>query len=152
MLPALEFAVSPEWYVPDERHCVRLWDKYGMMPHIREHCRAVASVAVEIARRAEERGLVRSGRCLSQAYALAGGLLHDLAKTYTIRYGGAHTQLGAAWVREETGNPALAQAVLWHASWPWEFGPFSDTDDPLRLPVIVAYADKRVRHAVQTYG
>ena len=147
MLPALEFSVSPSWYVPDERQCVRLWDKYGMMPHIREHCRAVASVAVEIARRAEKRGLVPPERGFSEAYALAGGLLHDLAKTYTIRHGGAHSQLGAAWVREETGNPALAQAVLWHVSWPWSGGALDDTADPLRLPVVVAYADKRVRHA-----
>ena len=75
MLPALEFSVSPSWYVPDERQCVRLWDKYGMMPHIREHCRAVASVAVEIARRAEKRGLVPPERGFSEAYALAGGIL-----------------------------------------------------------------------------
>lgn len=147
MIPALEFSVSPSWYVPDERQCVRLWDKYGMMPHIREHCRAVASVAVDIVRRAAERGLAPAERGLTEAYALAGGLLHDIAKTYTIRHGGAHSQLGAAWIREETGNPALAQAVLWHVAWPWEGGPLDDTADPLRLPVIVAYADKRVRHA-----
>ena len=34
------------WNVPDEAQCVRLWDKYGMMPHIREHCRAVSSVRI----------------------------------------------------------------------------------------------------------
>lgn len=147
MLPALDFPVSPAWHVPDEKQCVRLWDKYGMMPHIREHCRAVASVAVEIVRRAEERGIVPAGRSLTVPYALAGGLLHDLAKTYSIRHGGAHAQLGAAWVREETGNPALAQAVLWHVSWPWEGGVLDDAADPLRLPIVVAYADKRVRHA-----
>ena len=147
MLPALAFPVSPAWNVPNEAQCVRLWDKYGMMPHIREHCRAVASVAVDIVRRAEARGLASAERGFSEAYALAGGLLHDLAKTYTIRHGGAHSQLGAAWVREETGNPALAQAVLWHVSWPWEGSAMDDVGDPLRLPVIVAYADKRVRHA-----
>lgn len=146
MLPSLAFPVSAAWNVPDEKECQRLWDKYGMMPHIREHCRAVASVAIEIVRRAEERGLIPDGRALSVSYALAGGLLHDLAKTYTIRHGGSHAQLGAAWVREETGNPALAQAVLWHVSWPWNEGELDDTADPLRLPVIVAYADKRVRH------
>lgn len=147
MLPALSFPVSPDWNVPDEAQCVRLWDKYGMMPHIREHCRAVASVALEIVRRAGERGLLSEGRGLSEPYVLAGGLLHDLAKTYTIRHGGSHAQLGAAWVRDETGNPALAQAVLWHVSWPWQEGPLDDAADPLRLPVIIAYADKRVRHA-----
>jgi putative nucleotidyltransferase with HDIG domain len=117
-----------------------------MMPHIREHCRAVASVALEIVRRAEERGVLPEGRGLSVPYVLAGGLLHDLAKTYTIRHGGSHAQLGAAWVRDETGNPALAQAVLWHVSWPWQDGLLDDAADPFRLPVIIAYADKRVRH------
>ena len=146
MLPSLVFPVSPAWNVPDEAQCVRLWDKYGMMPHIREHCRAVASVALEIVRRAEERGVLPAGRGLERPYVLAAGLLHDIAKTYTIRHGGSHAQLGAAWVREETGNPALAQAVLWHVSWPWPEGELSELVDPMRLPVIIAYADKRVRH------
>jgi len=146
MLPSLSFPVSPAWYVPDEAQCVRLWDKYGMMPHIREHCRAVASVALEIVRRAGERGLIPEGRGLDAPSVLAAGLLHDIAKTYTIRHGGSHAQLGAAWVRDETGNPALAQAVLWHVSWPWQEGPLDDSADPLRLPVVIAYADKRVRH------
>ena len=146
MLPSLSFPVSPSWYVPDEAQCVRLWDKYGMMPHIREHCRAVASVALEIVRRAGERGLIPEGRGLDAPSVLAAGLLHDIAKTYTIRHGGSHAQLGAAWVRDETGNPALAQAVLWHVSWPWQEGPLDDSADPLRLPIIIAYADKRVRH------
>jgi len=146
MLPSLSFPVSPSWYVPDEAQCVRLWDKYGMMPHIREHCRAVASVALEIVRRAGERGLIAEGRGLDAPSVLAAGLLHDIAKTYTIRHGGSHAQLGAAWVRDETGNPALAQAVLWHVSWPWQEGPLDDSADPLRLPVVIAYADKRVRH------
>ena len=117
-----------------------------MMPHIREHCRAVASVALDIVRRAEERGVLPAGRGLECPYVLAAGLLHDIAKTYTIRHGGSHAQLGAAWVREETGNPALAQAVLWHVSWPWPDGELDELADPMRLPVIIAYADKRVRH------
>ena len=146
MLPSLSFPISPAWNVPDEAQCVRLWDKYGMMPHIREHCRAVASVALDIVRRAGARGILPEGRGLDEPTTLAAGLLHDIAKTYTIRHGGSHAQLGAAWVRDETGNPALAQAVLWHVSWPWQEGPLDDSADPLRLPIIIAYADKRVRH------
>lgn len=71
---------------------------------------------------------------------------HDIAKTWTILHGGAHDQLGAAIVREETGNPLLAQAVLYHVQWPWEEGPLAPENEPLRLPLLVAYADKRVRH------
>lgn len=147
MLPPLEFAYNPSWPIPDEKQCARLWDKYDVMPHIREHCRAVASVAVEIARRAERSGLVPQNRLLNESSALAAALLHDLAKTYAIRHGGSHAQLGAAWVREETGNPALAQAVLFHVSWPWENTVMDDVQDPLRLPIVIAYADKRARHA-----
>ena len=147
MLPALHFPVCTGWSIPDEAECVLLWDKYAMLPNIREHCRGVAGVACHIARRAAERGLVPSGRLLDEPLTRAAGLLHDLAKTYTIRHGGSHAQLGAAWVRDETGNPLIAQAVLFHVSWPWQDGELDDVADPLRLPVIVAYADKRVRHS-----
>lgn len=146
MFPPLSFDIDPSWAVPDEDQCVRLWDKYGMMPHIRQHCQAVADVAVEIVRRAEERKSFSNGQVLNVPLVRAAALLHDLAKTYTIRHGGSHALLGAAWVREETGNPALAQAVLFHVSWPWKEGELEDVRNPLRLPLIVAYADKRVRH------
>lgn len=141
-LPPLDFApVSGLPPVPDEAACARLWDKYDMLPHIREHCRAVARVALDVAARAAARG-----RAMDLNAVRAAALLHDLAKTYTIRHGGGHAQLGAAWVREETGNPALAQAVLFHVSWPWSEGPLAPEADPLRLPLIVSYADKRARH------
>ncbi|WP_294447185.1 HD domain-containing protein [uncultured Mailhella sp.] len=147
MLPALEFPADPAWFVPDEEHCALLWDKYDMMPNIREHCRGVARVAVEIVRRAEARGVIPESRPLTVPLARAAALLHDLAKSYTIRHGGSHAQLGSAWVREETGNPLLAQAVLFHVEWPWSGTGMDDVKDPMRLPVIVAYADKRVRHS-----
>ncbi|HJD96367.1 HD domain-containing protein [Mailhella massiliensis] len=146
MLPSLEFPADPSWAVPDEMQCALLWDKYEVPPHIRDHCRAVAGVAVEIVSRAEERGVIPAGRALSVPLARAAALLHDIAKNYTIRHGGSHAQLGAAWVREETGNPLLAQAVLFHVEWPWSGGEMDDVRDPMRLPIIVAYADKRVRH------
>lgn len=147
MLPALEFPADPAWLVPDEEQCALLWDKYDMMPNIRKHCRGVARVAVEIVRRAEARGIIPEGRPLTVPLARAAALLHDLAKSYTIRHGGSHAQLGSAWVREETGNPLLAQAVLFHVEWPWSGTGMDDVKDPMRLPVIVAYADKRVRHS-----
>ena len=70
MLPSLSFPISPAWNVPDEAQCVRLWDKYGMMPHIREHCRAVASVALDIVRRAGARGILPEGRGLDEPATL----------------------------------------------------------------------------------
>ena len=147
MLPELQFAEKKTWHVPGEAECVALWDKYEMLPNIREHCRSVASVAVHIVTEAMKRGIVPEGRLLNVPLAFAAGLLHDLAKTYTIRHKGSHAQLGAAWVREETGNYLIAQAVLFHVSWPWQGGKLDDVRDPLRLPIIIAYADKRVRHS-----
>lgn len=141
-LPPFDFApVADLPPAPDEAACALLWDKYDMLPHIREHCRTVARVALDVASRAVARGCA-----LDLDAVRAAALLHDLAKTYTIRHGGGHAQLGAAWVREETGNPALAQAVLFHVSWPWSEGPLAPEADPLRLPLIVSYADKRARH------
>lgn len=148
-LPELHLSPAPSFPPPpDDAACVRLWDKYGMLPHIRDHCRTVAAVAGEIARRA--RAAFGAGGAdagpVGEAAVRAAALLHDIAKTYTIRHGGGHAQLGAAWVRDETGHAGLAQAVLFHVSWPWKTGPLAPEADPLRLPLIISYADKRVRH------
>lgn len=141
-LPPLVFPPDPCLPpVPDEAACVRLWDKYGMLSNIRAHSRAVARVALDVAERA-----VALGHAVDLPALEAASLLHDVAKTYTILHGGAHAQLGAAWVREETGRPDLAQAVLFHVSWPWTGGPLAPETDPLRLPLLVSYADKRARH------
>lgn len=126
---------------PDEAACARLWDKYGMLANIRAHSRTVARVALDVAERA-----VALGHAVDMPALRAAALLHDVAKTYTILHGGAHAQLGAAWVREETGRPDLAQAVLFHVCWPWSEGPAAPEADPLRLPLLVSYADKRARH------
>ena len=141
-LPPLVFVPDPSLPpVPDEAACIRLWDRYGMLPNIRAHSRTVAEVALEAAKRA-----VGLGHTVDLSALKAAALLHDVAKTYTILHGGAHAQLGAAWVLEETGRPDLAQAVLFHVTWPWVHGPLALEADPLRLPLLVSYADKRVRH------
>lgn len=147
-LPPLLFPYDARWeqMIPDEAACTRLWNKRGMLSHIRDHSRAVADVATSIARRAIALGPAFASPALEDM-ARAAALLHDIAKTYCIQHGGAHAQLGAAWTREDTGNPALAQAVLFHVAWPWEDGDLAPARDPLRLPLIVSYADKRVRHA-----
>ena len=141
-MPPTLFPSRPQAeFIPDERQCMALWEKYEMLPNIGRHSQAVARVAVELAYRSQA-----AGYDLNPKVALAAGLLHDLAKPYTISYGGAHEQLGAAWVLEETGNYLLAQCVLFHVSWPWDEGPLAPEADPLRLPLIISYADKRARH------
>jgi hypothetical protein len=71
----------------------------------------------------------------------ASALLHDIAKTYTIHYGGNHSQLGGAWAQDLTGNPWLAMGIVHHVHWPWNI----DVKNYF-LPMAIIYADKRVRH------
>ena len=107
-----------------------------MLPHIRDHSLSVASVSLQLAVMARSRGLPVNTRLVE-----AAALLHDLAKTQTIRYGGNHSQIGGAWVVELTGNLAIAQAVVHHVHWP---GPISVRRH--WLPLCIIYADKRVKH------
>jgi hypothetical protein len=124
------------WDAPDDEGCRALWDKYAMPEHIRGHSRAVCAVACHVARCAEERGLDVDVRAVR-----AAALLHDLAKLYTIEYGGHHGQIGGVWVLEETGNYAVAQGVTHHIHWPWDPDPAC-----CLLPLAVIYGDKRVMH------
>lgn len=127
-------------YIPDEAECAALWDRYDMLDNIRAHSSLVARVATALAIRAKGMGMP-----VDVAEVKASGLLHDLAKTYCIRNGGGHAQLGASWVVQETGNQAIAQGVFHHVWWPWRI----PVDDPLRvcsLPFFIIYADKRARH------
>ena len=107
-----------------------------MLPNIEEHSLMVTKVALWLGRHLQEAGLEL---CLKTLQASA--LLHDLAKTYSIGHGGNHAQLGAAWVVAETGQPLIAQGVLFHTSWPWTLD-----FEAWPLPLIVQYADKLVMH------
>ena len=123
---------------PGDAACFALWDKYAMLPNIRRHSLLVAHIATALARKAEALGLpVRA------AQVRASALLHDIAKTYCVRYGGSHAQVGAAWTVAETGNYAVAQGVMLHVWWPWSLPQGTDI---CALPFFVMYADKRVRH------
>lgn len=122
--------------VPSDAQCRQLWDAYGMLPNIREHSELVACLATALAEAA-----LAAGLAVRVDEVRAAALLHDLAKTYTIRHGGNHCQLGAAWVQEITGNPVLSQGVACHVSWPEALD--------LRahfLPLVLIYSDKRVKH------
>lgn len=123
-------------FVPTDEECLSLWDTYGVLPNVRSHSQLVAHMATALAERARMVGLE-----VNVAEVRASALLHDLAKTYTIRYGGNHCQLGGAWVQELTGNPAVAQGVVFHVAWPGALD--------LRahfLPLALIYSDKRVKH------
>jgi putative nucleotidyltransferase with HDIG domain len=107
-----------------------------MLEHIRVHSELVALVAAELARQLKSAGQDLDPQCFR-----AAGLLHDLAKTYTLNFGGNHCQIGAVWVLQHTGNPAMAQGVMHHVYWPAEL---DLAQHP--LPLCLIYADKRVMH------
>ena len=137
-LPCLPQLCGKSGAAPGDAACFALWDKYAMLPNIRRHSLLVAHIATALARKAEALGLpVRA------AQVRASALLHDIAKTYCVRYGGSHAQVGAAWTVAETGNYAVAQGVMLHVWWPWSLPQGTDI---CALPFFVMYADKRVRH------
>lgn len=152
-LPPLSFAApnptSPKdaWPVPDMAACHALWDRYTMPEHIRAHSNRVADMAMALARAAlanETDGAGGTGRAdIHLPSVLASALLHDIAKAYTIRFGGNHAQLGGAWTLHETGNPRIAQGVMHHVHWPWRV---DVTVQEWLMPLIIIYADKRVKH------
>lgn len=135
------FSDGPEWTrraeTPSADLCREMWALWEMPEHIQTHSLLVTRVALGIAEMVRENLL--SDLDIDQVQAAA--MLHDVAKIYTIRHGGSHSQIGAAWVQDQTGNPVVARAVLHHVDWPFEM-------DPRRYPVslIVCYSDKRVRH------
>ena len=127
-------------FIPSEQECHDLWDKYDMLDNIRAHCTLVARVATAVAGMAWGKGLQ-----VNVPEVHASGLLHDLAKTYCVRHGGGHAQLGASWGVQETGNYAIAQGVFHHVYWPWSL-PRENDPRICSLPFFVMYADKRARH------
>ena len=136
--------LNPAWPIPSQAQCLAWWDTFDMLDNIRAHSLQVTKVAEGITRLAlghtgKKFGAQSQEQLLGSVRAAA--LLHDLAKTYCIRYGGNHAQVGASWVVELTENPAIGQGVLHHVFWP---GPA----DPALffLPLVIVYSDKRVRH------
>lgn len=135
-LPFHHFPVNPKWHIPSNAECTALWDKYDMPVHIRAHSEQVAHIATTLGNMAVKRGLKVSVESIT-----ASALLHDIAKAYTIEYGGDHAWIGGSIVLSETGNPYVAQGVLHHVHWGWPVD-----SDLCFLPLAIIYADKRVMH------
>ena len=134
--PLSQCRAAHAWPVPGEEECRALWDRFAMPEHIRLHSLMVALIAEFLAQKAEDANLP-----VDVPTVRASALLHDLAKDYTIRHGGNHSQLGGAWTVEVTGNPAVALGVTHHVYWPWDMDPVDHF-----LPLTIIYADKRVKH------
>jgi putative nucleotidyltransferase with HDIG domain len=127
---------DPTLGVPDDSRCMEHWSAFAMLDNVAAHSLMVAQVATFLAARAREMGMN-----VDVPTVRASAMLHDIAKSYCIRHGGNHSQLGGAWTVTLTGNPAIATGVTHHVCWPF------DMDlDKYFTPLAVIYADKRVRH------
>ncbi|MDH4320976.1 MAG: HDIG domain-containing protein [Desulfobulbaceae bacterium] len=120
---------------PTVRECFRLMDEYAMLDNIRAHSVLVGRVAERLAC-----DLVASGVALSVEVAVAGALLHDIAKTPCLHSGGDHAAEGAGICRRH-GFEELAAIVGEHVM-------LADDGEPACCSEkeIVYYADKRVKH------
>ncbi len=123
-------------FIPSDAQCEALWSAYDMLDNIQKHSRLVAEVCTVLARHGKKAGLD-----VDIQEIRACGLLHDIAKTYTIHHGGNHSQLGASWICELTSNPRLSQGIVHHVHWP-----FSINAKQNFLPLVIIYSDKRVKH------
>ena len=93
--------------IPDEAEALRIHRKYGSIPVIVEHCRAVERVARVIAS-----GLVRRGVAVDEKVIQVGALLHDIGRTriQTVRHG----YEGAEILRREGVDEKVVEVVKRH--------------------------------------
>ncbi|WP_291328702.1 HD domain-containing protein [Desulfovibrio sp. UCD-KL4C] len=140
LIPPLPVKSDPSWYVPTASECMQHWDDFKMLDNIKAHSTQVAKVAVSIALIAEQAQIPVHVPTIQ-----ASALMHDIAKTYSIKHGGNHSQLGAAWTLRLTGNPVIAMGVLHHVFWPFE-----PDAEKYFLPLVISYSDKRVMHDTLT--
>ena len=121
--------------MPTVRECFRLMDDYAMLENIRAHSVLVGRVAERLACDLADRGAP-----VRVEVALAGALLHDIAKTPCLESGNDHAAEGAAICRRH-GFDELAEIVGEHVV-------LADgvAEGCCSEKEIVYYADKRVKH------
>ncbi|MDH5298854.1 MAG: HDIG domain-containing protein [Desulfobulbaceae bacterium] len=123
--------------VPTVAECFRLMDAYGMLDNVRAHSLLVARVAERLAR-----DLAEQGEAVRVGVAVAGALLHDIAKTSCLASGGDHAADGEAICRRH-GFDEIAGIVGEHVALAGEGDSHRCSEKE-----IVYYADKRVKHDV----
>lgn len=121
--------------IPTEKECYALMDRYQMLDNIKEHSIIVAEIV-----RVISLGLVNSGVQISVERAVAGALLHDIAKTQCLQTGGDHAALGREICLQHQFDE-IADIVgehIWLKDYSLD-GMYSEKE-------VVYYADKRVLH------
>jgi uncharacterized protein len=121
--------------IPTEKECYGLMNHYQMLDNIREHSILVAEIVKAIST-----GLVHSGVKISVPKAVAGALLHDIAKTQCIQSGGDHATVGREICLRHQFDE-IADIVGEHV-WLKDYS----LDSVYSEKEVVYYADKRVLH------
>ena len=122
--------------IPSRQTCLSLMEQYGMLPNIKDHSLQVARIAVCLGK-----NLMAQFPELNLDLVEAGALLHDIAKTETIKNRGNHAQIGEEMVKAMGFDP-LARIVAQHVRLEEAYFLNGWIDEV----VLVHYADKRVRH------
>ncbi len=141
-------------FIPSREICLSLMEQHGMLPNIKDHSLLVARIALCLGK-----NLMAQFPELNLDLIEAGALLHDIAKTETIKTRGNHAQIGEEMVRAMGFDP-VARIVAQHVRLEDAYFQNGGVDEV----VLVHYADKRVRHdevvdledrfeyLVETYG
>ncbi len=120
--------------IPSIAQCTQLMAEYAMLANIRDHSFMVARVSALLSRE-----LHRAGIRIDGDLAVAGALLHDIAKTQCLESRCHHAQVGVE-ICLAHGFPEVADIVGEHVVLS-DFAPAQ-----LSAKEVVYYADKRVKH------
>ncbi|MDR1396843.1 MAG: HD domain-containing protein [Desulfarculales bacterium] len=121
--------LTPE--LPSRTVIMRLWDRYGMLPNIKNHSFQVCNVALTL-----WQWLGENNYYLNRDMVESGALLHDVAKAYCLDKPHLSHNLEGERIVAEAGYPELGLLVARHVNLP--------EDQPLDETLLVFYADKRV--------
>ncbi len=120
---------------PDEKECLKIIEKEGMLPNILEHSIQVKNVSLQIYDKLRDNGSV------NRDILIASALLHDIAKTRSIRENIHHHDMLGGEMLRGMGYDYIAEIVESHVV----FRDFHE-NAPLSEKDIIYYSDKRVMH------
>lgn len=121
--------------IPSEKECMEIMSRYEMLPNIKDHSIQVRNVSAALVDNLKE------STSIDRDLVLCGALLHDIAKTRTIKTRELRHDLIGGEMLRELNLEALAEICESHVF----FDDF-DFEGPLEAREIVYYADKRVMH------
>ncbi len=120
---------------PTEDECFRIIREHDMLPNIIDHSVQVKNVALGIYENLREKGGI------SRELLIAAALLHDIAKTRSIKNREMRHDLTGGEILREMGFNEIAEIVENHVVFTGYL-----PDGPLTEKEIIYYADKRVMH------